>query len=183
MNRGYRPKGPETSKNLIPPYINSGITKTEAEEKAIKILNNKIKMKLNKNSNIKDEIIEDDMTEEEALEIVENLIKKIEKERNAIIKKMKKELIESYNQSIDTQAKQYKKFEELKILVLNKIQNANRKYPIKQKELCKILNIKPKELKQIITNLRKEYPIISKDINEREYWIATTNDEILDMIE
>lgn len=78
--------------------------------------------------------------------------------------------------------KNKEKFEELKILVLNKIQNANKIFPIKQKILCQDFNLTPRILKQIITSLREEYPIVSKETNGGGYWMATTSEEIIQFI-
>lgn len=74
------------------------------------------------------------------------------------------------------------KYEDLKILVLNKIQNASKEKPIKSKILCSDLNISFRLLKELITSLREDYPIVSKDTNGGGYWIATTEAEILSFI-
>lgn len=75
--------------------------------------------------------------------------------------------------------KNQEKFEELKILILNKIQNVNKQYPITSKKLCNDINIPFRVLKRCITSLRDEYPIVSKETNGGGYWIATTDEEIL----
>lgn len=74
------------------------------------------------------------------------------------------------------------KFEELKMSILNKIQNANKQYPITSKKLCDEVNISFRILKQCITSLREEYPIVSKETNGGGYWIATTDEEILNFM-
>lgn len=74
------------------------------------------------------------------------------------------------------------KYEDLKIIVLNKIQNANKEKPITSKTLCNELNISFRLLKELITSLRADYPIVSKETNGGGYWIATTESEILSFI-
>ena len=68
---------------------------------------------------------------------------------------------------------------DLEVLVLNKIQNASKKYPAKSKYLRQECNISFRHLKQIITNLRNEYPIVSKETNGGGYWIAENATDIL----
>lgn len=70
----------------------------------------------------------------------------------------------------------------LDYIVLNKIQNASRTLPIKLKRLCDEINISPRIAKRIITKLRKEYPIVSKETNGGGYWMATTPEEVNDFI-
>lgn len=53
--------------------------------------------------------------------------------------------------------------EELSLQILNKIQNSDK--PIKGKQLCNYFNIPNRQLKKIITKLREEYPIVSKETN------------------
>lgn len=70
-------------------------------------------------------------------------------------------------------------YTDLDMLVLNKIQVANALCPISSKTLCNDLNISFRILKQIITKLRNDFPIVSKETNGGGYWIATSDDEIL----
>lgn len=74
------------------------------------------------------------------------------------------------------------KYEELKLLVLTKIKNVNANTPITGKKLKEELNIPSRTVKSIITELREEYPIVSKETNGGGYWIATTDLEILEFI-
>lgn len=39
-----------------------------------------------------------------------------------------------------------------------------------------------RQLKKIITKLRKQYPIVSKETDGGGYWIATTREEIIEFI-
>lgn len=74
------------------------------------------------------------------------------------------------------------KYQDLKIMVLNKIQNVSKEKPITSKKLCNELNISFRLLKELITSLREDYPIVSKETNGGGYWIATTESEILSFI-
>lgn len=69
--------------------------------------------------------------------------------------------------------------DELDILVLNKIQNASKQYPITSKILRSECNLSFRNLKKIITKLRNEYPIVSKETNGGGYWIAVDNNDII----
>lgn len=75
--------------------------------------------------------------------------------------------------------KNKEKFEELKILVLNKIRNSNKQKPITSRNLCNDLNLSFRLLKQIITDLREDYAIVSKETNGGGYWLAETAEDIL----
>lgn len=70
-------------------------------------------------------------------------------------------------------------FNNLSIFILNKLKNTNENNPITSKQLCKEYKISFRLLKQIITRLREDYPIVSKETNGGGYWLATTNREIL----
>lgn len=72
--------------------------------------------------------------------------------------------------------------ETLKIEVLNIIRNHRKDYPIQSKELCTRLNIPFRILKEVITELRESIPIVSKETNGGGYWIAESDEEILDYI-
>ena len=72
--------------------------------------------------------------------------------------------------------------EELKTMVQNLIQNASKEKPIKGKKICQIVNLKFREVKKIITELRNDYPIVSKETNEGGYWIAKDSEDILAFI-
>ena len=74
------------------------------------------------------------------------------------------------------------RFEELKIIVYNEIANASKEYPIKGKRLCNNLNLPFRVVKKIITSLREEYPIVSKETNGGGYWLATSQSDILQFI-
>lgn len=78
--------------------------------------------------------------------------------------------------------KKNEKFEELKILVLNKIRNCSKQKPITSKKLCDDVNISFRLLKEIITDLREDYPIVSKETHGGGYWIATDFIDILNFI-
>ena len=78
--------------------------------------------------------------------------------------------------------KEKEKFEELKVLVLNKIQNANKQKPITSRKLCLDLNLTFRYLKQLITSLREDYPIVSKETNGGGYWLAKDEEDILNFI-
>ena len=78
--------------------------------------------------------------------------------------------------------KDSEKFEDLKILVLNKIQNATKSYPIKGKELCNSLNLPFRIIKELIVSLREEYPIVAKETDGGGYWIAESESDIVNYI-
>ena len=73
-------------------------------------------------------------------------------------------------------------FSDLEILVLNKIQNADKRNPITSKKLREECNISFRNLKRYITNLRTEYPIVSKETNGGGYWIAETDVDIVNFV-
>lgn len=74
------------------------------------------------------------------------------------------------------------KYEELKLAILNKIKNADIKKPITSKILCNEFNISFRLLKRLITSLREDYPIVSKETNGGGYWIAENESDILNFI-
>lgn len=74
------------------------------------------------------------------------------------------------------------KFEDLKTLVLNKLKNTDKSKAIKSATLCQDLNISFRVLKRLITSLRDEYPIVSKDNDGGGYWMASNEDDILNFI-
>ena len=74
------------------------------------------------------------------------------------------------------------RFEELKIIVYNEIANASKEHPIKGKRLCSNLNLSFRQVKKIITSLREEYPIVSKETDGGGYWLAKTQNDILQFI-
>ncbi len=70
------------------------------------------------------------------------------------------------------------KFEELKLQVYNLIANASKGYPIKGKQICNEVNLPFRTVKELITELRNEYPIVSKETGDGGYWIAKTDTDI-----
>lgn len=54
---------------------------------------------------------------------------------------------------------------------------------IPQFELCKLTGLKPRELKEIITKLRKKHPICSKQTQGGGYWIAESRAEVKEFID
>lgn len=74
------------------------------------------------------------------------------------------------------------KFEELRIAVYNLIRNASKKYPVKGKTICNELNLTFRVVKELITDLREEYPIVSKETGDGGYWIAESEHDILTFI-
>ena len=73
-------------------------------------------------------------------------------------------------------------FEELKIMVYNEIANASKAHPLKGKRLCSNLNLSFRQVKKIITLLREEYPIVSKETNGGGYWLAKSENDIVQFI-
>lgn len=74
------------------------------------------------------------------------------------------------------------KFEHLKILLLNKLQNTDIKNPIQGKKLCSELNINSRTFKSLLRDIRLDYPIVAKETNGGGYWLAHTDAEIVDYI-
>lgn len=75
-----------------------------------------------------------------------------------------------------------KKYNELDIMILNKIQNASKQFPVKGKVLCDEFNLSFRNVKAIITKLREDYPIVSKQTNGGGYWISEDETDILNFI-
>lgn len=73
-------------------------------------------------------------------------------------------------------------FERLKAHVLSFIPKG-RVNAVKQRDLCSYTGLKPRELKVVITALRKKYPICSKETEGGGYWIATSRDEVFTFIQ
>ena len=65
--------------------------------------------------------------------------------------------------------------------VLNLIPN-NRKNAITSKDLMRFTGLKLRGLKQIIAQLRIEYPICSKETEGGGYWIAEDEEDIKEFI-
>ena len=57
--------------------------------------------------------------------------------------------------------------------VLNAIPK-KQKNAIKQKDLCRKVGLTPRALKEYITDLRPQYPIVAKQTGGGGYWIAET---------
>lgn len=74
--------------------------------------------------------------------------------------------------------KDTEKLEELKIATYNLIADATKHKPIKGKTLCFELNLSFRLVKQIITELRNKYPIVSKETDGGGYWLAKDSDDI-----
>lgn len=55
--------------------------------------------------------------------------------------------------------------------VLNAIPK-KQKNAIKQKDLCRKVGLTPRALKEYVTDLRPEYPIVAKQTDGGGYWIA-----------
>ena len=68
--------------------------------------------------------------------------------------------------------------EMLKCQIINKLLNTSSTNTITSKTLCSEINISFRELKRLITELRNEYPIVSRETNGGGYWIDKTNSEI-----
>jgi len=76
------------------------------------------------------------------------------------------------------------KKEFLEASVYNYIKNnASKKNPVTSKTLCNELNVSFRELKRLITSLRKEYPIVAKETEGGGYWIAENEDDIINFIQ
>ena len=65
--------------------------------------------------------------------------------------------------------------------VLNLIPN-NRKNAITSKDLIGFTGLKLRELKEIITQLRIEYPICSKETQGGGYWMAENAEDIKEFV-
>jgi len=71
--------------------------------------------------------------------------------------------------------------ENLKDIVLEQIPN-KRVEAIQGKELQTLTGLPLRRLKEVITELRKEYPICSKEIDGGGYWIAENENDIREFI-
>lgn len=74
------------------------------------------------------------------------------------------------------------KQEELESIVLNEIRKGNKKHPITGKKLCNNVNLNFRLVKELITKLRDEYPIVAKETNGGGYWLAEDKEDILDYV-
>ena len=71
----------------------------------------------------------------------------------------------------------------LKEAVFNTISGkATKNNPINAKDLCSEYQITFRELKQLITELRTDYPIVSKETNGGGYWLAENEQDIVEFI-
>ena len=70
----------------------------------------------------------------------------------------------------------------LKARVYNLIANASKSKPIKGKTICFESGLSFRIVKQIISELREEYPIVSKETDGGGYWLATDKDDIVRFI-
>lgn len=77
-----------------------------------------------------------------------------------------------------------KKIDILKASVLNEIRNhANKQHTITSRELCSNFNLSFRQLKEVITELRKDgYPIVAKETDGGGYWLAENELDIIDFI-
>ena len=71
--------------------------------------------------------------------------------------------------------------ENLKDIVLEQIPN-KRAEAIQGKELQTLTGLPLRRLKEVITELRKEYPICSKEIDGGGYWLAENENDIREFI-
>ena len=79
-----------------------------------------------------------------------------------------------------TESREY--FDILKERVLSYIPKG-RHNAIPQRELCFQTHLKPRELKVVITSLRKHHPICSKETCGGGYWIAENRNEVFEFIQ
>lgn len=80
-------------------------------------------------------------------------------------------------------AMENEKFEELKMLTYNLIVNASKAKPIKGNQICFELGLPFRVVKQLISSLREEYPIVSKETDGGGYWLAEDNNDIIKFIQ
>lgn len=66
--------------------------------------------------------------------------------------------------------------------VLNLIPGS-RDRSIKQRDLCKKSDLTPRALKEIIEDLREDYPIVAQQTGRGGYWMAETQEEIIEFVE
>ena len=71
--------------------------------------------------------------------------------------------------------------ENLKSMVLEKIPN-KKEEAIKSRELQALTGLSFRRLKEVITELRKTYPICSKETDGGGYWIAENKSDIREFI-
>lgn len=58
----------------------------------------------------------------------------------------------------------------------------SRERSIKQKDLCRRTGLTPRVLKEYITDLRDDYPIVAQQTGRGGYWIAETQEEIEEFV-
>ena len=67
----------------------------------------------------------------------------------------------------------------VKLEVYNYIRNnGSKKVPVQTSQICWALGLRPRELRNIIRDLREQYPIVSKEEDGGGYWIAKDNGDI-----
>lgn len=71
--------------------------------------------------------------------------------------------------------------DELEVQLLNKLRNSDK--PIKTKTLCADMNITVRVLKKLVTNLREEYPIVSRETDGGGYWLAKDSVDVTNFIQ
>lgn len=71
--------------------------------------------------------------------------------------------------------------ENLKSMVLERIPN-KRAEAIPSRELQALTGLPLRKLKEVITELRKEHPICSKETDGGGYWIAENEDDVREFI-
>jgi len=77
-----------------------------------------------------------------------------------------------------------KQVDELYAKVLNEIRNnASKSKPIKLSKLNDNVGLSARETKRIISDLRNDYPIVAKETEGGGYWIAESNDDIIEFIQ
>lgn len=79
-------------------------------------------------------------------------------------------------------AMETEKFEELKALTYNLIVSASKAKPIKGSRICFELGLSFRLVKQLISSLREEYPIVSKETDGGGYWLAEDTQDIVTFI-
>lgn len=74
--------------------------------------------------------------------------------------------------------------EELRARVLNEIRNnANKLHPIKLSKLKDNVGLTTRVTKQIVSDLRNEYPIVAKETEGGGYWLAEDEADIVSFIQ
>lgn len=75
------------------------------------------------------------------------------------------------------------KLEYLRGQVLDALKTrATKEHPVTTKELREQCNTSPRELKRIITDLRQDYPILSRETNGGGYWISDNEADIQNFV-